>query len=362
MVTDRCNLQCRYCYQKSMEDTGIDSGFTVRCVNSSVFDVEVNRLKMFLEKDCNPVIIFYGGEPLLEIGVITGIMDGLDGMDIPFRIQTNGLLLDTLPKKYLNRIGKILVSLDGDKQRTDLNRGKGVFDRVMKNISVVKKWYTGEIVARMTIAQDCPDILEQVVYILKNFSSVHWQLDAGFYYSDFNEYIFSEFVKEYNKGISKLIRYWVNTMKTGNVLRLYPFLGVMHSLLFNEKSQLRCGAGHAGYCIGTDGVIVACPITNYMKDFVAGTVDMHPNDLKKFEVSGRCLECDIKHLCGGRCLYWNKGRLWPERGDDLICDTVHHLIKELQSVKPEIVSLIDNQIIKKSDFVYEKYFGPEIIP
>lgn len=362
MVTDRCNLQCRYCYQKSVEDAEIDSRFAVRCVDSPVFDVDIPRLQKFLEKDVNPVIIFYGGEPLLEIEVITYIMDRLYGMNIPFRMQTNGLLLHTLPQKYVNRIGKILISLDGDKKRTDYNRGKGVYNRVMENVSTIKNWYTGEITARMTIAQDCPDIFEQVVHLLKDFSSVHWQLDAGFYYSDFNEYLFSEFVTKYNKGISTLVEYWVNTMKTGEVLRLYPFLGVMHSLFNNESSDVRCGAGHAGYCIGTDGVIVACPITNYMKDFIAGTVDMHPTDLKKFAVSGRCLECDIKSICGGRCLYWNKCKLWPKKGDDLICDTVRHLIKELQNVKPKIRALIDKKIIKKTDFMYEKYFGPEIIP
>jgi hypothetical protein len=52
----------------------------------------------------------------------------------------------------------------------------------------------------MTIAQDCPDIYDQVISLLQNgFSSVHWQLDAGFYRFDFDEKAFTKFVEEYKR-------------------------------------------------------------------------------------------------------------------------------------------------------------------
>ena len=89
-------------------------------------------LKKFINKDKNPVIIFYGGEPLLQINKIMKIIDNID---VPYRMQTNGKLLDKLPIEYLNKIGKILVSIDGDKERTDSNRGIGTYNLVMKNIS-----------------------------------------------------------------------------------------------------------------------------------------------------------------------------------------------------------------------------------
>jgi len=44
-----------------------------------------------------------------------------------------------------------------------------------------------------------------------------------------------------------------------------PFLGIVESILNNEKTLLRCGAGHMGYAISTDGKVVACPIMIALK-------------------------------------------------------------------------------------------------
>lgn len=68
------------------------------------------------------------------------------------------------------------------------------------------------------------------------------------------------------------------------------------------------------------------------------------------------------NLCGGRCLYSNSAELWPVEGQELVCLTIKHLINEMKKILPEINSLIEKGVVKKSDFEYEKYFGPEIIP
>jgi putative peptide-modifying radical SAM enzyme len=347
-------------------DNGLDKKFKFDFSAPNSSNVDINKLKAFLKKDKNPTIIFYGGEPLLEIGKIKEIMDNIN---VPFRMQTNGLLLNKLPQNYLNKTEKILVSIDGNKERTDFNRGKGTYERLISNLKQArKKGYSGEIIARMVISQEFPDIFEQIKYLVENkdfaFTSIHWQLDAGFYKFDFNKRQFEEFVKQYNKGITKLINWWVEQMqKTGQVLRLYPFLAIASSLLNNEKTLLRCGAGHSGYAISTNGKIIACPIMNCITDFEAGHIEStSPKELKKFDVSNQCISCSYRDLCGGRCLYWNKAELWPKEGDELICNTIKHLIDELKSSLPKIKSLIQQGIIKKEDFSYEKYFGPEIIP
>lgn len=151
-------------------------------------------------------------------------------------------------------------------------------------------------------------------------------------------------------------------MDNGKVWKLYPFIGIVGSLLKNEKTLLRCGAGHSGYAITTDGKVVACPIMNCIEDFKAGDLTTNPEDLKKFEVSGDCLKCDYLGMCGGRCLYVNKAELWPKSGNDLICKTIKHLIDELKKRLPEIERNIEDGTISAKQFKYEKYFGPEIIP
>ena len=342
-------------------ENGLEQKFKFDFSEPENFSVLIEDLKKFIEKDKNPILIFYGGEPLLEIDKIKEIIDKIN---VPFRMQTNGKLLDRLPFEYLKKIDKILISLDGNKERTDFNRGEGTFEKVLQNINLIKGGYSGELIARMTIAQDFPDIHEQVLSLISSgFDSIHWQIDAGFYQSDFSKEKFQKFVNDYNISIKKLIYYWVEKMKKGTVMKFYPFLGIVESLLKKEATPLRCGAGHSGYAITTSGKIVACPIMNCINDFCAGNIkNSNPETLKKFSVSEPCTSCDYLSLCGGRCLYWNKSKLWPKNGDELICSTIKFLIDNLKEKIPEISKLIENKTISISDFEYEKYFGPEIIP
>jgi len=342
-------------------DADIEKKITLDLSAPESSEIDVCSLKKFINKDINPVIIFYGGEPLLEINKITKIIDNIE---VPYRMQTNGKLLDKLPIKYLKKIGKILVSIDGDKERTDSNRGVGTYNLVMKNISLIKeKGYSGEIIARMTLGIESPDIFEQVLHLIDSgFSSIHWQIDAGFYAHDYDKEKFNSFVKEYNSSITKLIDLWMHQIKHKKVLKLYPFIGIVDSLLKGEKALLRCGAGHSGYAIRTDGKLTACPIMTWIEDFISGDLDSDPKEIKKFPIVESCNNCEIKDICGGRCLYWNYLKLWPEEGNKLICKTIKHLVIELNNKIPEIIELIDKGIISKKDFEYEKYFGPEIIP
>lgn len=342
-------------------DADIEQKVTLDLSAPESSEINVDDLKRFINRDENPVIIFYGGEPLLQINKIKEIIDNIV---VPYRIQTNGKLLDKLPLEYLDKIGKILVSIDGCRQRTDLNRGVGTYNRVMKNISQIKeKGYSGEIIARMTLSLESPDIFEQVLHLSDSgFSSIHWQIDAGFYAYDYDKEKFSLFVKEYNRSITKLIDYWMSQIKNQKVLKLYPFVGIVDSLLKDEKTSLRCGAGHSGYAIRTDGKLVACPIMTWIEDFVSGDLDSEIKEIKKFPMAERCKKCEINYICGGRCLYWNYLKLWPEEGNELICKTIKHLVIELKNKVPEIKELISKDTISYKDFEYEKYFGPEIIP
>jgi putative peptide-modifying radical SAM enzyme len=342
-------------------DTDIEKKVTLDLSAPESSEIDIGSLKKFINKDINPVIIFYGGEPLLEINKIMKIIDNIE---VPYRMQTNGKLLDKLPIKYLNKIGKILVSIDGDKERTDSNRGQGTYNLVMKNISLIKEeGYSGEIIARMTLGIESPDIFEQVLHLIDSgFSSIHWQIDAGFYAHDYDKEKFNSFVKEYNSSITKLIEFWMCQIRNKKVIKLYPFIGIVDSLLKGEKTLLRCGAGHSGYAIRTDGKLTACPIMTWIEDFISGDLDSDPKEIKKFPIVESCNNCEIKDICGGRCLYWNYLKLWPEEGNELICKSIKHLVTELNSKIPEIKELIKKGVISKKDLEYEKYFGPEIIP
>ena len=66
LLTERCNSNCRYCYEKSMkEENDLDKKFEFDFSAPTDSSVKIKKLKTFLKKDKNSVLIFYGGEPLL---------------------------------------------------------------------------------------------------------------------------------------------------------------------------------------------------------------------------------------------------------------------------------------------------------
>ncbi len=370
ILTERCNLQCRYCYEKSMKefDNGLDKKFDFDFSDPADSEVNIENLRKFILQDKEPVIIFYGGEPLIKIDLIKKIIDAFEDKKVKFCMQTNGVLLDKLDIFYLKKISRILVSIDGSKERTELNRGKGNYSKVLENLKNIRRQnYSGEIVARMTIAQDCPDIYKQVLNLVKLIdkkiiNSIHWQIDAGFYKEDFDREKISKFFEDYNVSILKLIDWWKEKISEGKIYRLYPLVGIVKPLLEGKKCNLRCGAGYEGYAISTSGKIVACPIMNCIENFKAGNLNSKIKELKKFDCKDECKCCEVYDLCGGRCMYWKKAQLWPKEGDEMICNSIKNYILKIKNLINEIRNLIEQKKIKKSDFDYEDFFGPEIIP
>jgi len=369
-LTTNCNLRCKYCYEKSCEDFGSDfHGLAIDYSIPSSVTYRTNVLRKFVEQDSSdPVLIFYGGEPLLKINRLKETMDAIPNAH--FVIQTNGLLLDRIDSDYLNRLDSIFVSLDGDEALTDYYRGRGTYKRVRNNLrSVRERGFQGEIVARMTVAE-ATEIDTQVLGLIDGdevpISSVHWQLDALFWQNDYPKRRFSEWITQsYNPRLRRLIRAWVDHMRNaGEVWRMYPFVGITHSMLNGDSSHLRCGAGWRVFNIQTDGNITPCPVMAGMKDFYLGNIRDASFDRLKDAVfvSEPCTSCKVFTICGGRCLYANATKLWGAEGFNQVCDTVIRMIEELFDAVPQIKSLIESGKIQQEDFEYPKYNGCEIIP
>jgi putative peptide-modifying radical SAM enzyme len=369
MLTTECNLQCRYCFGEALED--FDSSFNGLDVDYSLpkkISYDVDMLNNFCRRDSDCTLIFYGGEPLLCICEIKQIMDCVSAKH--FIIQTNGLLLDKLEPAYINRFHTIIVSIDGDENLTDYYRGKDVYRKIINNLKLIRsRGFEGEIIARMTVMEQT-DIYHQVLWLLGNkefsFSSIHWQLNAGFWSHDYPKRNFKEWIEEnYNPGIRKLAQYWVKTMSgKGVVLKLYPFLGITQSLLKDEKnSLLRCGAGWINYAIQTDGTIIPCPTMWGIRNYYLGHISTaNPLKLEKVFVGEPCTKCSISRICGGRCLYANITKRWSPQAYSHVCNTVKNLINTIGEQLPKIKTFIENGKISLKDFEFMKYNGCEIIP
>ena len=369
-LTSKCNLLCKYCYGKSCEDYLTPKeeekyDFTL----PEDTDFKVDELEKFAKFDDDFILTFYGGEPLLQIDKIKEIMDKNFAKE--YMMQTNGVLLDKLPKKYVNKMSTILTSIDGTAEHTNERRGKGVYEKVISNVKLIKKnGFSGEVIARMTVDETC-DIYGSVTHLYENsdfsFSSIHWQLDAQFWKSDYKQRNFKKWSSEvYNPGVEKLVNWWVDKIvSTGKVPRIYPFIGVMQSILTSEKSPMKCGAGHSLLGIQTNGKVVACPITAGYTPFIMGDIknssldDVNNNLILP---NNTCSSCEIIDICGGRCLYANKTKLWGEKGFVEVCDTIFFLVDCLKSKVSVIDAMIKSGKLSVDDFNYPKYNGAEIIP
>ncbi|MGA2035845.1 MAG: TIGR04084 family radical SAM/SPASM domain-containing protein [Thermoguttaceae bacterium] len=354
-LTKECNLFCSYC--------GRGSETPPREIQYSIGD-----LKSFLSRDSDPVIEFYGGEPLIRVEVMRTIMDEIPGRYV---IQTNGMFLDRIEPKYLTRLHSILVSIDGTREVTDNERGAGVYDRVTRNVGLVRdRGFRGDLVARMTVVQGS-DVYQNVRHLLGTglFDHVHWQLSFSTFWEagERTEPGLAEWITSYDSGVSSLVDAWVDEMaRSSRVEGIVPFIGVMGSLLSGEKSRLRCGSGVDFFSVMPDGRISACPVSVDFDFSVIGSIfDNAPSSLRDLVTIGEpCTSCEILDVCGGRCLFVNRSQeLLREDGYSFICSTVRHLVAKLWDALPQVQALIADGVIRRSEFEYpELNNGCEIIP
>lgn len=121
-VTQRCNLNCKYCgygdfYCKYDKRVGADLSFNYA---KNIIDY-IFRFKkdLYPQKKNGPFnFSFYGGEPLLNIELIREIVNYCEAtypqVEFTYSMTTNGTLLQKYSEFIVNNDIKISVSLDGD--------------------------------------------------------------------------------------------------------------------------------------------------------------------------------------------------------------------------------------------------------
>nr|MDO8088167.1 TIGR04084 family radical SAM/SPASM domain-containing protein [Candidatus Sigynarchaeum springense] len=362
VTTTDCNLGfCRYC--RNNEST---PPFPRRIA------YDIDTLKRFIAKDPDAMIGFYGGEPLVGMEFVERIMDEIPAKK--FVLQTNGILLDQLKDKYLHVLDCILLSIDGPAATTDYYRGTGTHDKVVGNARLLRrKGFTKEITARMCVSEHS-DVYRDVTYLLgleddvgkPLFDGVHWQ--NNFMFDDREEWkdLDGWLAGSYYPGVDHLLADWIERIERDHAVRLiYPFNGLVKTMLSGLPAKLHCGCGHQYFNICTDGKITACPVSSdFYRIFQMGTIQENtPDDLKKtMDVASPCPSCDIFSICGGRCLYANRLKPWGEDGYLKVCESIRYLVTAIQKVLPRIQAMIAGGTLAPSQFDYFQYNGAEIIP
>jgi putative peptide-modifying radical SAM enzyme len=327
ILTNKCNLRCKYCFEKAFDDFDINFPEDIEELDNDV-KFNTKQLKQLIVKDKKPYFIFYGGEPTLRLDLIKKIIDDLP-KKTKYIIQTNGLLLKYLPHKYWDSFESVFISIDGNKKITNENRGKETYEKIIDNIICIRKaGYKKEITARMTVLNS--NIYKEVKHLLNTrlFDSVHWQIDANFWFNDYKKRNFKNWLNEdYKPNLKKLVEFWFKEIKKGKVLKLYPFIGIMHNILHNKKTKLACGAGYGNFAIQTNAKIIPCPIMAGMKNYYLGDISKKAIKPKAFYLLPEwCKSCKYLNLCGSRCLYSNIVKPWPKEQRELVCESTNYLI------------------------------------
>ena len=131
-ITSSCNLHCAGCYS--------------RCNHQTVDEEPVSQLsgsewlRIFDEADDIGVsfILLAGGEPLLRRDIIESAGKK---PNILFPIFTNGTYIDEKYFALFDRSRNLvpIMSIEGEKETTDLRRGEGVYDMLIANMDELKR-------------------------------------------------------------------------------------------------------------------------------------------------------------------------------------------------------------------------------
>jgi uncharacterized protein len=152
-VTERCNLQCDYCYRKEFMKKGAPKSMSWQVAKKAI-DYFIDRITSPYRTRCkgNCHLSFYGGEPLLNAKLIEKCIDYINTIriddKISYHVTTNLTIMNSHIADLLikNNI-QLTVSLDGPEKEHDKNRkyknGKGSYSDVIQNLRFLKEYCPG---------------------------------------------------------------------------------------------------------------------------------------------------------------------------------------------------------------------------
>jgi radical SAM protein with 4Fe4S-binding SPASM domain len=256
-----------------------------------------------------------GGEPLLKPELFP-LLNDLDQQSVveELGIITNGLLIDQEMMRKLScfsKLKKIKISLDGgDAKTNDLIRQKGVFEKVMQNLSLIKKEKRFEIILMFTVMKKNFKSLPSLFKLCQDLGIDGLIIERFIPLGKGKESLDEVLSKEEWKEMIEML------------LDFFPIEGEEHSLLpyqafqisFNgEEPELLgapCVIGVDGLCIMPEGIVFPCrrfPISigNLLETplkQIWEESEMLRKLRRKENLKGKCGSCEIKDCRGCRSL------------------------------------------------------------
>lgn len=311
MISNDCNLNCTYCY---------GDGGSYKKAKTLMSEETAKSIIEFFVKDGYTInsIVFFGGEPLLNIPIIEYVCNYYQELKTENKISrtpdygmiTNGTIIN---ERVVNLIKKhnigITVSIDGPQDINDKNRifndGRGSFELINEFITTIKKEPGRTMMAECTFTEEH----EKLGYNSENLTEYFKEQ------FDINSIIVPELSLEEKKlktkkNYSYINEYFDKAIDAATEVN-NDVLDSLYYLTKNIQCE-NCRIGEKMLAITTEGEIYPCHMNASSKKTSLGNIfgENIFSDYDKFikensylkvvqKLEGECGKCWAKNLCAG---------------------------------------------------------------
>jgi len=357
-LTNNCNLRCNYCYEKNQHK--------VNNMSEEIAKLSINFLLSNLCENTVPVISLFGGEPLLNFELIEFICKYLESHEVPckFSLTTNGTIMNDKIHSLLNYHDiKVMLSLDGGKEKQDTNRkfenGGGSYDKIETNVRRYLQNDLPNIVVRNTITKKDTDYKKTYNF----FREMGYRSLISIPIATINddEKLSDDDINELIYNCKMIAEDVVNDIIDGKEILNANFFNF--GKLYSNGNGTYCGAGIKSVAIDTNGDIYHCHrfvgnskfrlgnlVEGIQKDMI---VNMQSEYFDRLNNLYECEDCWALNLCKGGCMHENlmeSGSI--NKTDSRLCN--------IRRAWYEITIALYAIICEKDPSVIEKIYGENL--
>lgn len=317
--TDRCNLNCSYCYlpQELRKDGKHMRGQRLL----KALEILKGYFKSALPEGQKPQIVFHGAEPLLNKKAVFLAIDKF-AKDFRFGVQTNATLLDNEDIQFLTSRGiSIGLSLDGntsriaDRLRRTWNNN-GVFRKVIEAIRGLRGYDDYSVICtvtkeNMTSQVKMIEFLHSMEVPVCMLNPVRCTLSGARPHKPLDNKMAGYYLKALDRAAELY-------QETGRPLVVANFANVLMAIIAPTGRRLMCdispcGGGRCFFAVSGNGDMFPCSEFigikkfrggNIFRDDVGKVLQTEPFRLvvkRSIENIRPCSHCAIRHFCGCPC-------------------------------------------------------------
>ncbi|MGI6738525.1 MAG: thioether cross-link-forming SCIFF peptide maturase [Christensenellales bacterium] len=314
-VAHSCNLCCNYCFAAAGSFTDEQPLMPLSVGKAAIdFLIESSKGRYNLDVD------FFGGEPLLNIDVVKGIVEYSRSLEkthqkhFRFTFTTNGVLLNDDIIEYLNNnMDNVVLSLDGRKEVHDYFRktpnGKGSYDIVVPKFQKFAKIRGDkEYYIRATFTRHNLDFFSDILHMLSlGFNEL--SMEPVVTSPDSPEAIRETDLPQIFEQYELLAKEMIERHKNGKPFGFYHYNISLDNGPCLYKLLSGCGTGCEYMAVTPRGELYPCHRFVGDERFLLGNVfEGITNTVMVKEFAENCLlshkeckQCWAKYFCAGGC-------------------------------------------------------------